>query len=138
MPNLNAPSQTTFLASLVIAILAWIAYFASIPYIGDHPSGLPDSRLCLSCGWLLIVVLRMRRVWGEKKNPAAYRRAFSLRPPCGEDGQCWFAQWHLMGAAILDASRWEGDDAVGKVDLRTTATRQSPRDVDQSTLVFRR
>jgi hypothetical protein len=38
MPNLNAPSQTTFLVSLVIAIVAWIAYFASIPYIGDHPS----------------------------------------------------------------------------------------------------
>jgi hypothetical protein len=40
MPNLHAPSQTTFLVSLVIAILAWIAYFASTPYIGEHPSGL--------------------------------------------------------------------------------------------------
>jgi hypothetical protein len=38
MPKLKAPSRTTFLVSLVIAILAWIAYFASIPYIGEHPS----------------------------------------------------------------------------------------------------
>jgi hypothetical protein len=34
------PSQATFLISVVIAILAWIGYFASIPYIGDHPSFL--------------------------------------------------------------------------------------------------
>jgi hypothetical protein len=40
MPSLNAPSQTTFLVSLVIAIVAWVAYFASIPYLGEHPSGL--------------------------------------------------------------------------------------------------
>jgi hypothetical protein len=40
MPNLNAPSQTTFLVSLIIAIVAWIAYLASTPYIGAHPSGL--------------------------------------------------------------------------------------------------
>ena len=38
--NLNAPSQTTFLVSLAIAIIAWIGYSASIPYIGDHPSVL--------------------------------------------------------------------------------------------------
>jgi hypothetical protein len=40
MPSLNAPSQTTFLVSLAIAVFAWIAYFASIPYIGEHPLGL--------------------------------------------------------------------------------------------------
>jgi hypothetical protein len=40
MLNLNAPSQTTFLVSLAIAIFAWIAYFAATPYIGAHPSGL--------------------------------------------------------------------------------------------------
>jgi hypothetical protein len=40
MPNLNAPSQNTFLVSLAVAIVAWIAYFASVPYFGQHPSGL--------------------------------------------------------------------------------------------------
>jgi hypothetical protein len=40
MPNLSAPSQTTFLVSLAIAIVAWIAYLAGIPHIGEHPSGL--------------------------------------------------------------------------------------------------
>jgi len=48
MPNLNAPSQTTFLASLAIAILAWIAYFASMPYIGEHSSAL----LTVAFAWL--------------------------------------------------------------------------------------
>jgi hypothetical protein len=48
---------------------------------------------------------------------AEHRGAFPLRPPCGKDGEYWFAQRHLMGSAILDASRWEGDDAVGEVDL---------------------
>jgi len=48
MPNLHAPSQTTFLVSLAIAIIAWIAYFASIPYIGDHPSLL----LTVAFAWL--------------------------------------------------------------------------------------
>ena len=44
MPSLHldiaAPSQTTFLVSLALAIIAWIGYSASIPYIGDHPSVL--------------------------------------------------------------------------------------------------
>ena len=40
MLSLNAPSQTTFLVSLVIVIIAWIAYFASAPFFGEHPSGL--------------------------------------------------------------------------------------------------
>ena len=39
MLSLNAPSQTTFLVSLVIVIIAWIAYFASVPFFGEHPSG---------------------------------------------------------------------------------------------------
>ena len=38
MPRLNAPTQITFLISLVIAIVAWIGSFAAIPYIGGHPS----------------------------------------------------------------------------------------------------
>jgi hypothetical protein len=44
MPSLHlgiaAPSQTTFLVSVAIAIVAWIAYFAFTPFLGDHPSGL--------------------------------------------------------------------------------------------------
>jgi hypothetical protein len=40
MLSLNAPSQTTFLVSLVIVIIAWIAYFGSVPFFGEHPSGL--------------------------------------------------------------------------------------------------
>jgi hypothetical protein len=52
MPKLHlgiaAPSQTTFLVSVIVAILAWIAYFASIPYIGNHPSIL----LTVAFGWL--------------------------------------------------------------------------------------
>src|SRR6516165_3670768 len=43
--------------------------------------------------------------------------AFPLRMACREDCECWFGQRHLMGATILDASRWEGDEPVGKVDL---------------------
>ena len=38
--GIAAPSHTTFLVSVVIAIIAWIAYFASIPFFGQHPSGL--------------------------------------------------------------------------------------------------
>jgi hypothetical protein len=38
MPRLSAPTQITFLISLVIAIVAWIGSFAAIPYIGEHPS----------------------------------------------------------------------------------------------------
>ena len=38
MPNLHAPSQTTFLVSLVMAVFTWITYFVATPYIGDHPS----------------------------------------------------------------------------------------------------
>jgi hypothetical protein len=40
MPSLNAPSQAIFLISLILAIIAWIGYFASTPYIGEHPSAL--------------------------------------------------------------------------------------------------
>jgi hypothetical protein len=35
-----APSQTTFVVAVAIAILAWIGYLTSTPYIGDHPSVL--------------------------------------------------------------------------------------------------
>ena len=38
MPTLNAPTQVVFIISLILAVIAVIAYFAAIPYIGDHPS----------------------------------------------------------------------------------------------------
>jgi hypothetical protein len=38
--GIAAPSQTTFLVSLALAVVAWISYFAAIPYIGEHPSAL--------------------------------------------------------------------------------------------------
>jgi len=38
--GIAAPSQTTFLVSVAIAIVAWISYFAATPYIGEHPSVL--------------------------------------------------------------------------------------------------
>jgi hypothetical protein len=53
MLNLK-PSQTTFLISLIIALFAWIGYFASIPYIGDHPSFLLSiAFVFLAAGCLL-------------------------------------------------------------------------------------
>lgn len=33
--NLNAPSRTTFIVSLVLAIVAWISFIASVPYLGE-------------------------------------------------------------------------------------------------------
>jgi hypothetical protein len=36
---------------------------------------------------------------------------------CRQNGERWFAQGHLVAAAILDPKRWEGDDAIGEVDL---------------------
>jgi hypothetical protein len=38
MPRLSAPTQITFLISLILAVTAVIGYFAAIPYIGAHPS----------------------------------------------------------------------------------------------------
>ena len=38
MPSLIAPTRAIFLASLILAIIAWASYFASTPYIGEHPS----------------------------------------------------------------------------------------------------
>ena len=38
MPTLKAPKQIVFLVSLAVAIVAWISFFAHIPYIGEHPS----------------------------------------------------------------------------------------------------
>jgi len=38
MPTLKAPKQVVFLASLILAIVAWIGAFAGIPYIAGYPS----------------------------------------------------------------------------------------------------
>ena len=38
MPTLKAPNQVAFLVSVILVIVAWISLFASIPYIGGHPS----------------------------------------------------------------------------------------------------
>jgi hypothetical protein len=79
MPSLHlaiaAPSQTTFLVSVALAIVAWISYFASTPYIGDHPSVLLTAAFAyLAAGCLLAserssrpddgVRLRPRKLWG--------------------------------------------------------------------------
>jgi hypothetical protein len=55
MPNLNAPSQTTFLVSLILAIIAWIAYSASTPHLGEHTrwSGELKDDAYLAAGCLL-------------------------------------------------------------------------------------
>jgi hypothetical protein len=38
MPTLKAPPRVVFLVSLIIAIVAWIAFSVDIKYIGQHPS----------------------------------------------------------------------------------------------------
>lgn len=51
---LSAPTQAVFLISVIIAIFAWIASLASIPYIGDHPSFLLTiAFMILAAGCLL-------------------------------------------------------------------------------------
>ena len=40
MPTLKAPNQILFFVSLILAILAWLTFFADFPYLGQHPSGL--------------------------------------------------------------------------------------------------
>jgi hypothetical protein len=53
MPNLHAPSQTIFLMSLALAIIAWIRAFAEMPYLG-HPSLLLTIAFAvLAAGYLL-------------------------------------------------------------------------------------
>jgi hypothetical protein len=38
MPALKAPPRVVFLVSLILAIVAWIAFSVDIKYIGQHPS----------------------------------------------------------------------------------------------------
>jgi hypothetical protein len=38
--SLHAPKAAVFIISLILFVIAWIGYFAAIPYIGDHPSFL--------------------------------------------------------------------------------------------------
>jgi hypothetical protein len=38
--SLHTPKAAVFIISLILFVIAWIGYFAAIPYIGDHPSFL--------------------------------------------------------------------------------------------------
>jgi hypothetical protein len=55
MLNLR-PSQATFLLSVIIAMFAWIGYFASIPFIGDHPSYLLTIAFAVLAGGCLLQI----------------------------------------------------------------------------------
>jgi hypothetical protein len=99
MPKLHlgiaAPSQTTFLVSVATAIIAWIGYFASIPFVGQHPSGLLTVAFCSSNGGLLAGVLRIRRRVRMRKTPAAVaspRPGPQSRPQATEARRDYFRQ----------------------------------------------
>jgi uncharacterized membrane protein YGL010W len=50
--TLHEPSQAIFIVSLVLFVIAWIGYFAGIPFIGNHPSLLTAAAylvLALGC-----------------------------------------------------------------------------------------
>jgi hypothetical protein len=52
--TLHEPSQAIFIVSLVLFVIAWIGYFAGIPFIGNHPSLLTAAAyLVLALGCLL-------------------------------------------------------------------------------------
>jgi hypothetical protein len=41
----HEPSQAIFIVSLVLFVIAWISYFAGVPFIGNHPSLSYCSRI---------------------------------------------------------------------------------------------
>jgi hypothetical protein len=51
---LSTPTQAVFLVSVIIAIFAWIAYLATIPYVGEHPSLLMTIAFMILAGGCLL------------------------------------------------------------------------------------
>lgn len=54
MLRVYAPRQAIFLISLILAIIAWIGWLISVPYVGEHPSLLMTiAFIVLAAGCLL-------------------------------------------------------------------------------------
>jgi hypothetical protein len=50
--SLHAPIEAVFIVSLGLFAIAWIGYFAGVPFIGNHPSLLTAAAyvvLALGC-----------------------------------------------------------------------------------------